>query len=87
MNLSIEIIGHAVANADVCRQRIDAQYYRDGAVALLNKDKWTLEENNLTGVVTDLQISGNDIEVIVTGIAAKDISWTATVIHLRKQTA
>jgi hypothetical protein len=83
INIWVDVIGHATAGADVCSKSLIGRFYRDGTVTQLYLFSGALSQNNLSGVAMTLQANGNDIEVKVTGIAAKDITWKASVMHKR----
>jgi hypothetical protein len=72
--------GRTATAGEVASARFEGHFYRAaGVVSLLDPVHTVVTTAPLAGVDIDLDISGNDVRILATGIGGKTVTWTIRV--------
>jgi len=84
-DIKVRVMALTAANSERGFIDVEGQFYRDTTVKVLQLISSPVQVG-LTGITANLVINSNDVELVVTGIAAKTIEWQARVEHVRRFT-
>lgn len=78
------VLGKTATDGEVAYARLQGVYYRTGGTVLLLAPTKTLAQIGLAGVDANLVISGDDVNLEVTGALGFTIAWTGRVATVQE---
>lgn len=82
--IEVTVVAKTSGSAELVQASLSGTYYRSGGTVFPLGPIHTVNQIGLAGADADLVISANDVDVVVTGVAAKSIGWDVIVKSVRE---